>query len=526
MPSKKNKKQSNKTMIERRHERNPVMYYLTFVLLGLVIIAFVISPALSKMAESKKLIFGRYKGRNIEYYYDSDLYNSYYNLKSRYGKIYERLLNDPNKSEIEKKLLSDHVVRQAMKDAFEETVINMAILIRTDNEGLVITKSRLLNRIKELGLFATRGGMSEKEMFDEDEYMNTPLSRRKKIERDVENSIKREQYFSDLTGNIKFSSKEADFFANMGQKERSFNFVVFSSEDFPDKEVVMYGKKNKGLFSSIGLSSITLKANKGDAIAVLTQITEAPSSFDKIAKEKSEDEYSTIGGRMGTVSFLELKKLLEKDEDADSVLNLKKNELSTVIKKKDGRWVIYRCDAPLKEPDFNDEVVIATVREYLGEEDPNFITDYLQKIAENFHKKALKGGFVETAESMSVKIRTTDFFPINYGNCHYLTPVKSDDNHEALTQAADMDDFFSIGFSLQKGEFSKPIHISSDYVMLLQLREKREADRETLDKLRNNYPDLLYSSLQSRISDLILDSKDFKSNFDRMSKYFFSKPAK
>jgi hypothetical protein len=111
----------------------------------------------------------------------------------------------------------------------------------------------------------------------------------------------------DLLFSIKTSGAEKSFMLAMASPERSFRYVAFPFNAFPDDQYRAFGLENAHLFTRMKLSRITIRSGERDAKAIRDRILADPSAFEESARSHSQDGFADKGGEMGFREYQELK---------------------------------------------------------------------------------------------------------------------------------------------------------------------------------------------------------------------------
>jgi len=88
-------------------------------------------------------------------------------------------------------------------------------------------------------------------------------------------------------------------------------------------------------------------------------------SFEDAAKSHSKDAFADKGGDMGTIYYYELKNEFVDEKDAESLINLKKGDISPVYKQPGNMWAFYRVNTEATAPDLSKPEVLEQIRNYI-----------------------------------------------------------------------------------------------------------------------------------------------------------------
>ncbi len=504
MPSKKKeKKEQAKTNVEKKMTKRPFLYLFSVIILVIVVVTFVGAPLLSNLAQQGRMIFGKYGKEEITFY------------PGNYLSRQKDIIADQMRSSMENQ--NQNVQLQAYRvwrAAFERTVVHTAILQETENAGVHISDDRIDQALTEYGPYVRNGE------FQEDIYRNTSNSERYTNRKLFRQDLFEQQYREDLSKGYKYSTKEMEFITSMASPERSFQFIEFQFEDFPDEQVLTYGKNNSELFRHIKLSRITITSNAEDANTVLSQLKEDPSRFEELARTQSEDAFAEKGGDMGWRRYYSMEPDFESREALQNIFNLEINEISDVVKTSFG-WAIYRCDQPSREPDFSNTDTVEEVRYYMERYERGMIEDFMAQKANGFISETDNTSFAAAAEDFDKEILNTGFFPINYGNAFFLKPVAGPSGeNQQLQSAAYREDFFRVAFSTPLGEAGEPI-VLEEKVVVMQPKEERNPPDSDVAIIESYYTYILQQFQQEETTEFYVNSDKLVDNFNTVfSEYF------
>lgn len=494
--------EADKTLPAERRRRHPVLYAGSIVLLVLIVIAFVGGPLAGGIGGGNPIVFGTYGGEEIRYVQG--------NYLARQVDILSSQIEESSNENYEWQAY------QVWKGAYDRAVVRTAILQKAEKAGVHVSD----NAIDKLLL--TTGPYMENGVFSETRYRNTTNSERFRYRQLYRDEMIHQTYINDIIHNDFISTDEAEFFKNMAVNERSFFYVLFTFDQFPDSEVLEYAEENKSNFRKIGLSRITVQSSLEDAKTVRQKIIDGVSTFEYQARNFSTDSYAEEGGDMGWMEYHALASDFDNIADLDEIFASEKDEITEVYETSFG-WVMYRIDEPAVEADFTDQEELDSVRSYMERFARGTIEDYLLENAESFAVEAQGSSFETAAESQGVDVKQSDSFPINYGNANYFDPVQGTEGEGDLSGSAYDATFLTTVFSLDEEEVSEPI-VLDDSVGVFTLAEQVTNEDEELEYLVNYYPNLVQQSILQDLQDHIMDSDKFKDNFTEVfSEAFLSR---
>jgi parvulin-like peptidyl-prolyl isomerase len=480
--------------------KNPLVWGFSFVLLVIIVVAFVVAPIYSPIAANdQKIVFGTYDGAEIAYKsgnYFASQYDNYKSNSSASG-------TDNVQSEY-----------SALRSAFDATVTHNAIIKMNDALGVSVSDSKVNAQVAGSPLFQENGKFS-KERFAKINALEIRNMQNLAREDMIQNRI-----VQDMVNGALVPAKETEFIKNMARLERSFEYVMFATGDYPDAEVSKYAQDNAKLFRGMDLSVITV-AKKADADSYRQQIADKKATFEDTAKNHSTDMFKSSSGVRGAVSFHELKLDLADEKLADQVFSLKKGDLSEAIAVPGG-FAIYRADSDVRAPALGDTAGLKQVRDYMSANEKGKIEDYLNAQAKILVEAARKDGLDKAAKSGGKKVELTNSFPINYGSLNYPTmygnfPVMADPetaDQKPLGNASTNEAFFNAAFRLKKAEISDPLVLDSG-IVVLKLKEEKQLDDAGLGLFANFAPAMANYFVSTDLQAKLVDKTKLVDNFDK-----------
>ncbi|MDR2660024.1 MAG: peptidylprolyl isomerase [Spirochaetaceae bacterium] len=482
------------TEFERRFKQHPFVFIGTVIVLIIVIIAFVLVPAIVPgEGVSTQLDFGSWDKKPITYS-SGGFFAGMREQYSRLAQYYQ---------------MSEY---QIWRNAFESTVVRTAVLDIMDKSGYSPSKNFVDKRVAMLPQFQENG------RFSAIKYNKLDAASRMKLWQDMSNDIIVERYHDDVV-TIKSPDTEADFLGRMAVPQRRFRLAAFPYSMYPDEELVVYAGNNPNMFKTVYLSQITISEGEREAQAILDKIRSNEISFEDAARTQSEDTYSDRGGDTGARMTYELSMEIPDEQQRQSVINLAKGETSNVIKLPSG-WGIYRANEPARPSDLQDASTLEKIRSFLMENERGVIEDWLISRAENFAQAARSGDFESAAARAGVSVETFGGLPINYGDSALFTTVSSF-QLPVLNGVSVDENFWRTAFSIPVGEPSEPIVLSgnNDNIVILYADQEVIDDDSLIESSKTTFSgSWLENQTQRNITTSILTSKKFEDRF--LNTYF------
>ncbi len=483
----------------------------TFYTVGSLIIllicafVFVLVPAMvggGKQPETPSI--GKYNGKSIRYEQDSD----FANLVNQYGQYYQNMGYQ----------IDNSTYFYIFNAAFNSTVAKMAAEDAVAKSGYTVPKSAV-NRSMLPYFYDETGKYSSKL------YKQTPEatinSMRKEISSSLVSSRFNDDHFgssSEIVGSealygLKESDAELDFLASVGTKKRGFNMAVFPLKDFPEEEVVKFGKQNAAKFTSYDLSVITV-ADKATVNKVSKRIANNEITFEDAISLYSEKNYTDNEGKINNKYQYQIENILEDKANIAKITDLSAGSVSEPVQTSIG-YSIFKMNSAKTAADFDDINIVRAVSTYISDYEASVIEDYFCAKAKDFTNEALKSDFATACEALNVNYVDVAPFPLNYASMAVSTSV--DTTLDGLSGADTNENFLKTAFSLKMNEISAPIVMNKNVLVLQYTSDDNSAkeDAMILSALRD------YDTDSTR--DMIMASDKLENNFATVYfKYFMN----
>lgn len=436
------KKNNDKSVTEKKvkSKTNPLVFIGSVLLLVIITIAFVFTP-MGTTGNTESIEFGKYDGKKI--IYDENFANTvetYMEQMEMYGQE------------------SDFFT--AMSQAFQESVLTLGFTDEVEKSGYFVPESKIKRDM--VPYFVDEDGN-----YSEALYQQTPDSTKIAIKEAVEEYAMRNTYANDIS-TAKVSSKEVAFIESMNETQRSFDMVSFNTAAFPQEEIEKFGNENAELFVDYNMDIITLD-DEASAKDILARITNKEVTFADAITEFSIDQYSGEDGKLNNSLHYELKNIIVDEADFDSLTNLAVGTMSDVVETSTGFSIFSVTASPIKSA-FPNETLTDVVYDYLTVFESGLIEDYFINVAKDFVSTVVGYDYETAVESFDLTSVSVESFPVNFGNVPLLQPMPTSSAPQ-LSQAQSSEKFFESAFSLSAGEFSEPIVLGSD-IVLIRMKEE------------------------------------------------------
>ena len=531
MASEENKKQpqgNGKASVEKKVEskkpesslrksiKNPFVYIGTIVILILTIIAFVLIPSVGGGVSSagQTPSFGSWNGVPIQYTSDS------------YFADQVSQINDYLRQQGVDQSQSQLYAYQVWRMAFQNTAVRTAIMDIAKRSGMKISEQTIDEEVAKNSQFQVDG------KFSLEKYNSTLLSTRMSIRNKIRDDQLIQNYYGDIM-TVSPTTGEIEFVASMAKPQRTIQYVDIPYSSFPEDKTTEWAKNNESLFRTIGLSKISINTSQKDAEKVLAQIKANSLSFEDAAKSHSKDAYADKGGDMGTKTFYDLKGEFLNDKDAEAVMALKKDEISSVYKEANNTWAFYRVNTETSMPDFSKQSVLDEVKSYLFDKEKSVMESWALSKANEFTTEVSKSSFAVAAKKVGMEAKSAGPFILNYGKPSFYfygqqvglfqEPYRSLDTD--LVDAEENETFLTTLFSTAKDTVSKPVVLGASVVVITVTNDAESTEQES-SYTKFSYPYFYQTALENQARSTILSSKLFKDEFNTTFAKLFTSTQK
>jgi hypothetical protein len=485
---------SIKSEFVHRFKANPFVFIGTIIILIIVIIAFVLVPAIVPEGGASRggdLTFGYYNKIPIEYV-----------AGGYFARVQENIAESQRSSINESNYQEANV--QIWWDAFVSAVIHTGILEEMRSAGYAAPVKVVDREVAQLPMFQENG------RFSSARYQAYDTNARLNLWREMRDEITKGHYVSDITGLLKPSGETA-FISRMASPRRRFEMTVFSLDAYPDAEVVSYAEENPGLFRSIHLSKITVKAGERNARQVLASIQEGTATFEEAAAAQSEDSYREKGGDMGIKLAHELVVEVPAEEDREKILALQKGEYSDIVKVDSG-WAFFRVEEAASPADLGDPATLEKIRSYMWTFERGRMERWAIARAEDFSALVRERGFEAAVIEQSLGKRSFGPLTVNYGGVDLFSSLAAQGVSEI--SGADTDEYFwSTAFSTPLRTPSVPLVQGRNVLVLFPL-EELEADETTIQNIESTLTSYWLSyNAEQNLRSFFLNSEKLVNQF-------------
>jgi hypothetical protein len=462
-------KEKNPSDLEfvRRFKANPLVFIGTIIILIIVIIAFVLVPAIVPEyggGGSVDLTFGSYDKVPITYV-PGNYFAQYYSMVAQY--------RQPSSEADDYQFIS----YQIWREAFEGAALHTAVLRETQKSGYTVPAEIVDREVAQLPQFQENG------RFSATLYQRLSSNDRLTLWRQVQDDIAKERFRSDVTGLLK-SSGEGTFIGAMASPQRSFEMAAFPVESYPDSELALYAAEHPNLFRTTHLSTISVNSSEREARQILDSIQSGTTTFEDAARTHSQDSYAERGGDMGIKLAHELSQEITEEADREQIIALGKGEYSGVIKRGSG-WAFFRVEDAVQPANIADAATLEKVRSYVRGFERGRMEDWAIARAREFIALAGESGFDAALSRQGIEKRSFGPLPINYGDIDLFASLRYFSAPELASASTD-ENFWKAAFSTPVGKLSEPL-VRGDNVLVLLPTEETVAEESSVESIASTY---------------------------------------
>lgn len=426
----------------------------SFIVFILAVICFVVFGVGTEIISAitgagQPTTFGKYDGKDIELVPGSDFANAVQNYSNYFQSQGQNL--------------DENAYFYIYNYAFNAAVQSAAYKAAVKKSGYAPSKKQI-SRVM-LPYFSNNG------KYDPALYGQYPESEKAAMKKDITNSLNYQRFADDVFGSdddmfgTKASSKEADFIDSMASTKRGFNIAYFDKNDYPDSEVLAYANENKDKFTKYSLSVISTE-DESAAKKIHNQLSNNEVTFEDAVSEYSKKYYGNSEGKITNDYAYQISSNLDNEDALSKISSLKKDEISEIVKMKNG-YAIFKCTDESKIADFSNESILKDVKSYIRSNESGKIEDYFMAKANDFVKIANISDFEEKAAAFGAQTSEATPFPLNYGELSFADKITADDV-PALSGAGTNENFLEKAFALKENEISEPI-VNGNYIVILKL---------------------------------------------------------
>ena len=485
-----------------RLKNNPVLFIGTIIVLIIVIIAFVLVPAIVPeygAASGVDLTFGSYDQTPITYVPGNYFARRYAEMTQYWQQVLEPY----------QFMLYGRWMWQA---AFESAAVHAAVLREMELSGYRVPPELVDRKVAMMPEFQENG------RFSVALYQRLSSNERLSLWRQQQDVLTEERFHSDISGLLK-SSGEVSFIGGMASPQRRFEMVSFSVDAYPDSELVRYAAEHADLFRAVHLSKITINSSEREARQILDSIRDGTTTFEDAAKTQSQDEYADRNGDMGIKLAHELSREIPLETDREQIIALATGEYSGIIKSGSG-WAFFRAEEAVQPADTADAATLQKVRSYVQTFERGRMEDWAIAQARDFITLADASGFDRAVSQKELEKRSFGPLPLNYGAVDLFASLSSFSvpelyNPYGADSADTNENFWKTAFGATVNALSEPF-VQGGNVLVLFPVEEMAADESSVAAIASTYESETWSGnmTDQSIHAYFLASKKMNNQFD------------
>ncbi|MCL2557452.1 MAG: SurA N-terminal domain-containing protein [Treponema sp.] len=452
--------EKGKSEMAKKFRSNPLLYVGTFIILVIVVVAFVfVTPAgmfLDGFGEDDGLTFGYYDRTPIAFS-PGNFFAEEYEWRMRQMQMMAG--GQP---------LSWWDEFQVWSAAFESAAIHQSILSAMQRAGFEPPERSVDREMARLPMFAENG------RFSQALYRQLDESRRRSIWRRVREDLIKNRFLDDAHG-LPTPSAEARFIGTMASTERSFEMAVFPSGSFSLAEVSAHAAQSPELFRNAVVTFMSILGDADDALRIISSINNGDISFAEAAALYSDPAFGFADREMRRAMAYDLREELLDDATLALALSLLPGDLAPVARS-DGGWAIALGHGPAAQADLGDPWVREGIEAHMRNLPFETLEAMALERASAFDANARAYG-VDVAFAMQPEATRRSFgpVPINYGGSGMFQDLGAQGVAE-LSGASSNEHFWRTAFSAELFQPSPSIVQGGNVIVLFPLEETEAGD--------------------------------------------------
>lgn len=460
--SPKNSSHSFKTEKKKASSGNRVLKFIGLGIVGLAVLGLIFSSVFSgRSGASNQLVFGTYGDRDIVYTYNNS-----------FGQAVENAMSNYNTGADQDNQFYTFIRYMAWQEAFSSIVFNTAIAYHLDDSGYEPSSRAVDRRVIEFGRYRTNGE------FDEAKYLAASPAVKESERELMKEQLTLSTWGQDVLDSQYHSLNQLDFLWDMRADENTYEYISIPFTEFPDENVIEYGRANSGLFTRLPVSRITVSDEETaeEVMSLYDERRKDMGAFADLAGEYSQDSYSEDGGSMGAADYYRITELMGTD-NTDTVFALNEGGIAGPFDTDYG-WMIFRVDGAAENTDPKD--MIEEVRSYMLQNEVGIVEDVILAQVEKYRVKAIASdSFRSAMEEEGLVVNTTSSFPVNYASDSILGGSPENSGDPVLSGTASSDDFWNKIVPLTRtGAVSQPVVLNGSVALfsIVSSDEQEEID--------------------------------------------------
>lgn len=495
-PDKTTEKETNVTKFEATKAAKPKKklsfgWWLGMIVLILIAITFVLpTGALFTGNTNTDIVFGKYGKENITFAYNNYFHQQYQNIASQYSSSGQS---------------GTQAAYQIWWSAYQNTVFHTALGQMAGKAGIIAAPDAVNRAIIESGVYNKDG------KFDTATYNAASAESKAQIKQQITESLPSSIVMNDIS-TVLSSQAEMDYVGNMAASTRTFDYVMFGTDSYPDDLAIQYAMNDPQPFVELGISMFSL-SDEETAKQVAADIAAGTISFDDASAQY--DVGSALSDEVASYYMIAMN--FANQDEVNQLFSEQPGAVVGPYANPYGYYSIYRVDSAPTSPDFGNPNSVLAVKQYLALNQSETISAYAQERATAF-AEAAKADFTAAMDEFSTEVSAVSATPANIGNSTYMGSFSNSDPNQGLANAATDKNVMRSLFTEPVGTVVGPFKSGSNYVVA-------EVTGEQTSSGTANYVTMFYDYIarnqnQQDLIQAVFSSDDFHDDFMNV---FFSK---
>ena len=418
--------------VAAKKSKKSLAWWAGVVILILISITFVLpATGIGALFSEDSIVFGKYNGEKIEYKPGNYFGNQVNSIASQYES------------------LDMSSLYSVWYQAYQSTVVQTALNQAAKKAGIKATEYATNQYILDSGIYSNAEGA-----FDKEKYDSYTQAQRESIYNNVYSSIPSMTVANDYS-TVRSSDKEKDFVGKMAATGRTFEYVAFGFENYPDQDAVSYLNSNPQPFAKIGLSIISA-ATEDEAKLMMDEIMAGTKTFEEAANN-SIDSFKSEGGKIGDVFFYNLSSTLGSEENANAVFATAVDNLAGPYYTSYG-YSFFKVNSDPVMADSTDATTLAFVKNYIANESPDLVAPYAEAAANEFYNNP---DFIYT----DLDVYEVSSTPVNPNSSSFMGSFNYSDAAGLLASASSDTAFVKNLYTGATGDVLPPQKVGSYYIV-------------------------------------------------------------
>lgn len=453
----------NKLALENGSKGSTKFHWGALLVVVIIISAFVIAPVIPSFMSGSVYVFGKYKGKPIEFYPGSEMEKDV----SRFVSSIPPGVNG---------IYLQFYYQQAFYTAFMQQALRMAIKDRLSASDLLVSPEKSNELMRNFEGFSDSQGKFDLSLYNK--YSN---EEKNLIKGELERSFLW-SYYEDSLISLPFPSSFFDWLSELANEKITLEWVNFNESDIPLPIWQEYIQEEGFLLNPSNANIIAFSTSK-EAKEALSRLQKEEIALSDIDFGHQENIYSALN-----YELLDRVSEPQRESLSSFLATLTAGEFSDVYSLRDGRSGFFFIEPIEDSLDLSNPEILSKVSLYMQLNSEDFYQEVLEKVA---------------LANYTQKERKQDSVTLNPGGTTLYSPELG-----GLAILAGYLPFYTSVFSLQEGEWSSPL-LFADGIYLFKLKSREKGIILNSSVVNES---LITERAQALQQDL-LSPKVFKNNF-------------